>query len=144
MLISYFLNKFCSTTGHIQNATQKTFGFCWLGLFKYTLVSLKHSSLILLIKTVVMAHFGIVLLNYIFKELLLYNQSHTGNQGTNLCKLLIRSIQTYPIWFGAFQHDFVDREWSLSLFQYCTPSKVFSLQPVALKMSLKKLLHVVD
>ena len=49
MSVLYPLNNFCSTIGCTQDAVQKTFRFCWLGLFEYTPFNLKHSSMILLI-----------------------------------------------------------------------------------------------
>ena len=91
MSVLYPLKEFCSTTGRTQDAAQKTFAFCLLGLFEHTSFDLKHFSMISLIENDVPAHFATVPL----KRILLHNQPHAGSQGKNHRKLLIRSIQIY-------------------------------------------------
>ena len=54
------LKDFCSTTGRMQGVKGKTVASCLLGLFKYTSIDLKHSSMISLIGIGLLAHFGTV------------------------------------------------------------------------------------
>ena len=114
MLVQYPLKEFCSTSWRTQDTAHKTFAFCWLGLFKHTPFDLKHSGVISLIWTNVLAHFSTVPLKGCF----LCNRPHSGYRSKNLRILLIKSFQTYGIWLEAFKHDFVDREvreWLMSV-----------------------------
>ena len=62
--------------------------------------------MILLIENDILAHFDTVS----FKEILLHHQLHLGCRSKNSRILLIRSTQTYNIWFEVFEHDFIDGE----------------------------------
>ena len=179
----------------MQGVKRKPVAICLLGLLKYTLINLKHSSMLLLIKNNVLAnvgtlplkeillynrphsecrlkylrillitsiqicliwfeasnlislvennilaHFGTVL----FKEILLHNQPHSGCRSKNPCLLLIRSIQIYFIWYEAFRHNFVDKEWYSDLYRYRNIWSNFAPPSAALSMPLKKPSHFAE
>ena len=112
MLAFYPLNQFCSKTSRTQNTAQKTFAFCWLGLFKHILFDLKHSSMILLMSWPILIHCILkkILVQYSLKEYCSTTGRMQEVKGKTVAKLLIRFIQIYLNWFEAFEHDFVDRE----------------------------------